>query len=188
MRKYLVVLASMIFSLQIQAQTKFIAFKSHSGNMDFFFADLQPEDDFGLPPSQMTRILKLNDSTVIEYANIRGNREISDTVVNQIYCSDPNIGLDSLQKIYPGVKLEGFEKKEQKTDINAPLNKAPETKTELKKSKKKSKKAEIFAVSTIKKEGPYDGNYTLFAVLAFVYSGLLILLGIRLYKRNSSVA
>ncbi len=114
----IILLTSFIFiSALLHAQTKYIAFKSHSGDLDFFNPDYQPDDDYGLPPARMTKLKKLNDSTIVEYIDEYRQELITDTVVNHIFCSNPSISLDSLKKLYPrGVIFEGFEEKKQKNN------------------------------------------------------------------------
>ena len=185
MKNQLLTFCALLFATSIFAQTKYIAYKSHSGDMNFFFADLQPDDDFGLPPNEITKIKKINDSTVIEYALDYGSgKTITDTVTNQIYCSDPKIGLDSLQKIYRGVKLEGFEKsKSQSVEKKAENLEKP---NELKKEQKKSVSPAIILPDNNSGNG---GNIFLFTLMSIVYSSILVFIGLNLVsKRKTNIA
>ena len=91
------------------SQTEIIAHKSHSGKMGTF-SIFAPNDGsrFGLPPMFMDSIKRISDSTVVEFARQGGF--FIDTVTHHQYCSDPNISLDSLRKLYPSdTRFIGFE-------------------------------------------------------------------------------
>ncbi len=185
MKNQLLTFCVLLFATGIFAQTKYIAYKSHSGDMNFFFADLEPDDDFGLPSNQIMKIKKINDSTVIEYAIDYGSsKTITDTVTNQIYCSDPNIGLDSLKKIYRGVEFEGFEKSKNQSN-----EKKAEDIDKTKELKKEQKKAESFTIVLPDDNSNNGGNIFLFIILSIAYTSLLIFIGLNLaIKRKTYIA
>jgi hypothetical protein len=185
MKNQLLTFCALLFATGIFAQTKYIAFKSHSGDMNFFFADLQPDDDFGLPSNQIMKIKKINDSTVIEYAIDYGSsKTITDTVTNQIYCSDPNIGLDSLKKIYQGVEFEGFEKSKSQS-----VEKKAENLKKTKELKKELERAENPAIILPNDNSNNGGNIFLFTIISIVYSSILVFIGLNLAsKRKTNIA
>lgn len=171
-------------TLTLQAQTKYIAYKSHAGDMDYFMSDEQPEDDFGLPPTRMTKIKKINDSTVVEYAKEWGSpNTITDTVVNHIYCSNPNISVDSLKKIYPeGIELEGFEQKPKEMPIK-------KEKSEKKNTKLDEKKEQIRAeIPSPFSNNNNDGNAPLFILMAIAYCSIVFIAGSQLFRKKSLTA
>jgi hypothetical protein len=169
----------------LQAQTKYIAFKSHAGDMDYFIPDEQPEDDFGLPPSQMTKIKKINDSTVVEYAKEWGsNYTYTDTVVNHIYCSNPNITVDSLKKIYPDdIEFEGFDKEIKKTPlIKEKTLEKEKPKREIKNEHQRAETPFPFSNDN------NDGNAPLFILLSILYCLSIFIAGSQLFRKKSQIA
>jgi hypothetical protein len=168
----------------LQAQTKYIAFKSHAGDMDYFIPDEQPEDDFGLPPARMTKIKKINDSTVVEYAQEWGSTiPITDTVVNHIYCSNPKITVDSLKKIYPkGIELEGFEQKNKEMPIQKEKTEKKNTKLDEKKEHNRAETAFPFSNEN------NDGNAPLFILLSILYCLSIFLAGSQIFRKKSQIA
>lgn len=175
------------------AQTKMIAFKSHAGDMDFFVPDAQPEDDFGLPPSRMTRIVRINDSTVVEHAQEYDGVEMIDTVVNHIYLSNPKIGLDSLKKLYPeDIIFEGFDNKAVTPKENSKKTTSEENKA-LKKEPKKKKKKELERADALGFVQPNSGNsgggnIALFVVMAIGYGLVLSAILLWLKPNKTQVA
>jgi hypothetical protein len=171
-------------TVTLKAQTKYIAYKSHSGDMDYFMSDEQPEDDFGLPPAQMTKIKKINDSTVVEYAKEWGsNYTYTDTVVNHIYCSNPNISVDSLKKIYPNdIEFEGFEQKPKEIPIK-------KEKSEKKNTNLDEKKEQIRAeIPSPFSNNNNDGNAPLFILMAIAYCLIIFIAGSQLFRKKSLTA
>ena len=84
MKTFYTILFFCVFSFTSITQTELIAYKSHSGDMDYFLA--KSDDNLGLPPSQIDTIIILNDSTIIEissmhFGSTRGFCQ-KDTVVN----------------------------------------------------------------------------------------------------------
>ena len=171
-------------TVTLQAQTKYIAYKSHAGDMDYFMSDEQPEDDFGLPPARMTKIKKINDSTVVEYAKEWGSpNPITDTVVNHIYCSNPNISVDSLKKIYPeGIELEGFEQKPKEMPIKKEKSEKKNTKLDEKKEQIRAEMPSPFSNNNS------DGNAPLFILMAIAYCSIVFIAGSQLFRKKSLTA
>jgi len=138
-------------SIQLNAQTKPIAYKSHAGDMDFFLPDAQPEDDFGMPPPRIAKIKKLNDSTIVEYSTewSGSNFILTDTVVNHPIFSDTTMSLEAIKSHYPkDVKFIDFNKKPKPTPVEKNPIEAEDKKTivpvvttkTIEKSKKRKKK------------------------------------------------
>ena len=97
--------------LSPMAQTKEIAWKSHSGKMKQF--NPTQDGDLGLfiPPTPLNRVEKVNDTTFIEFYVNTFNPEYNyiDTVYNALFWMKPMSELDSLAPIhYPGIILIGF--------------------------------------------------------------------------------
>ena len=84
----------LLFSITAFSQTELIAFKSHSGNMNYF--KLSGFDNLGEPPMYIDSIIKLNDSTIVEYLSWG----LNDTIVNHPVCNMPQASLDSLKGTY----------------------------------------------------------------------------------------
>jgi len=89
------ILLLLLFSQFTFAQTELIAYKSHSGNMEHY--KLTGFDNLGEPPIYVDSILKLNDSTIVEYFSWG---YANDTVVNHPICKLPQSSLDSLKGDY----------------------------------------------------------------------------------------
>ncbi|MBS1910484.1 MAG: hypothetical protein JST22_00735 [Bacteroidetes bacterium] len=109
------ILAAMFLAASVPAlcQTMMIAHRSHSGTVETFRTS--GEDNFGLPPRRIDSVMKLNDSTALEYSN-QGN----DTVLNHHYWNNPRIGVDSLRKLFPGINFIGYEEKKSSTRNGLP--------------------------------------------------------------------
>lgn len=103
MKTIYTVIIILLFSVNSFSQTELIAFKSHSGNMEYFKVD--GADNLGGPAIMIDSIFKLNDSTIIEYnsygwGNSNNGPVYTDTVVNHPICKIPNVPIDSLKGIY----------------------------------------------------------------------------------------
>jgi hypothetical protein len=100
----------------IYAQTKAIAFKSHSGNPAYYPSD--GDGNFGIvePMPTLDSIVKINDSTTIHYHNTVQGPFYYDTLVNHPFWSQPNINIDSLKKDYQYRQAQfiGFKAKRKK--------------------------------------------------------------------------
>lgn len=83
-----------LFSAHLNAQTKPVAFRSHSGNMKYF--SMAEPDNLGWGGTPM----KFNayDSTAI-FTNLPPDQ--IDTSTNKPYCNNPNIPKDSLESNFP---------------------------------------------------------------------------------------
>ena len=93
MKKGLLIFCIVISQLSF-GQTELIAYKSHSGNMTYF--ELSGFDNLGEPPMYIDSIIKLNDSTIVEYLSWG----LNDTIVNHPVCNMPQAFLDSLKGNY----------------------------------------------------------------------------------------
>ncbi len=94
------------------AQTKAIAFKSHSGNLKYFTP--QGNDNFGIvePMPRLDSIVRINDSTVVQFHNTVQGPFYYDTLQNHPFWNQPNLNIDSLiDANYNGVKFIGFKQK-----------------------------------------------------------------------------
>ena len=96
------------------AQTKEIAWKSHSGAMRHF--NPKQDGDLGLfiPPLTLVSVEKVNDTTFIQtFNNNFMEPQISvDTIYYDSFWMKPKSELDTLVPLYfPGVILEGFDEK-----------------------------------------------------------------------------
>ncbi len=101
---------ALFMSLTANAQTERISALSHSGSKDI----RNSAHTLGGPEItlEIDSIVFINDTAVIQYTNF-GNH----VVINHPIANDPKISLDSLKKIYPGIKLVGFEKKTYKSGM-----------------------------------------------------------------------
>jgi hypothetical protein len=115
----LLLIALIISNSGIQAQTKIIALKSHSGQMRAL--EFSGTDNFGLPSQTIKTITLLSDTSVVISYTTRYYQ--NDTVYHHLYCNNPEISLDSLKKIYPEVSFIGFEKKDFKKPVSTPEKK-----------------------------------------------------------------
>lgn len=111
--RYLLIFTILFALQQAQAQTKPIAYKSHAGDMDFFMPDKQPQDDFGNPPPRILKIVKINDSTIVEVMSEWGTTaDYTDTVVNHPHFKDPNVNLEEVKEKYrynENIEFIGFD-------------------------------------------------------------------------------
>tara|TARA_B110000046_G_C13013251_1_gene407620 strand:+ start:310 stop:648 length:339 start_codon:yes stop_codon:yes gene_type:complete len=100
----------------VYAQTKAIAFKSHSGNPAYY--PTEGDGNFGIVEPRLTldSIIKVNDSTIIHYHNTVQGPYYCDTLVGHTFWSHPNINIDNLRKEYKytQVKFIGFKAKRKK--------------------------------------------------------------------------
>ena len=124
-----ILLAGLLLTGSVSAQTAIIAHKSHSGTAaTFAFAD---PGNFGLPPTRLVRVTKVSDTSVI-MTNSRGGSERNDTIYYHPVFSDPNITVDSMQKLYyDEVEFKGFDKKpsKEKTKAKSASNETEHLKT-----------------------------------------------------------
>jgi hypothetical protein len=104
------VVGLLFISVTANAQTERISALSHSGNKDI----KNSAHTLGGPEIilEIDSIVFINDSTVMQYTNFGDH-----VVINHPIANDPKISLDSLKKIYPGIKLVGFEKKTYKSGM-----------------------------------------------------------------------
>jgi len=192
-------------SLQIHAQTKPIAYKSHAGDMDFFLPEHQPEDDFGNPPPRIIKFVKINDSTVVEMLDDWGYG-ILDTVVNHPHFQDPNASTADIKKKYgypKDTEFIGFDKKEKPTkktettpieEIKTPEDNKPkacpapieELKKRKKGKKKKEKKQDQASTSIIPANNNFPPNNPGSSVplLLSLVAAYLCFLGFLVWKRQ----
>ena len=94
------------------AQTKAIAFKSHSGNLQYYTP--KGNDNFGIvePMPRLDSIVRINDSTVVQFHNTIQGPFFYDTLQNHPFWNQPNLNIDSLKDAnYTGVKFIGFKPK-----------------------------------------------------------------------------
>ncbi|NOQ72115.1 MAG: hypothetical protein GQ574_08945 [Crocinitomix sp.] len=117
----------LIVSLNGYGQTKAIAFKSHSGNPAYF--TYKGEGNFGLsePMPRLDSIVKINDTTVVQFYNSMLGPYSYDTMQNHPFWCHPNLNVDSLKKQnYQDVEFIGFiAKKKSKNQVQVvkPLSK-----------------------------------------------------------------
>lgn len=111
-KKFTVFLITLLMSVALVAQTKVIAFRSHSGNMNYF-SSAEP-DNLGEPPLELDSIVWVSDSTVMEYYSSGIGEKAVNTINNHPYCNDTTISYDSLKSIYPRVVLVGFDSTSQR--------------------------------------------------------------------------
>lgn len=98
-----------IVAFSALAQTSAVAHKSHSGTS---ISIPEPLDGgFGNPPDELTKIIFLNDTAIIEVRQRWGSKaEVWDTVWNHPVFCKPGVTLDSLKKRYPDLEFKGFKK------------------------------------------------------------------------------
>ena len=117
----------LLISLNGYGQTKAIAFKSHSGNPAYF--TYKGAGNFGLmePAPRLDSIVKINDTTVVQFYNSIDGPYMYDTMRNHPFWCDPNLNVDSLKKQnYPEVAFIGFtakRKSNNQTQIVKPASK-----------------------------------------------------------------
>lgn len=102
--KNILLVAFIAATLSIFGQTKIIALKSHSGNLE----SLKNETDgnFGISPVRLDSVVKIGPNCIVEIDN-RGGR---DTVFKHPSFLNSKITLEELKKQYPRIKFVGFEK------------------------------------------------------------------------------
>ena len=103
MKLYIIILF-ITSSISIFGQTKMIAIKSHSGNIES--TNLETDGNFGIAPSRLDSVVKIGPNCIVEIDNFGGR----DTVFNHPAFLNPSIGLDELKEQYPRIKFIGFEK------------------------------------------------------------------------------
>jgi hypothetical protein len=103
MNASLIIAAVLLFAATCaSAQTKIIAHRSHSGaDATLTFAG---EDNFGLGPPRIIKVIKVCDSAAIIFTD-HGS---VDTVRGRTVWYDPAVGLDSLRAMFPFAKFIGF--------------------------------------------------------------------------------
>jgi hypothetical protein len=160
-------------------QTELIAYKSHSGNMKFFKAT--NIDNLGGPPIRIDSIIKVNDSTIIEYNSYgwgtnQGGPVYTDTVTNHPICKLPNNKVDSLKTNYyhSDIKFIGFDSTSTKIEeVDSIIEIKDEKK--VKRNKRKDKKYEISPISP--NNTPNDsGLLKTQSLTVYLFSGLLVFL------------
>lgn len=119
--KYFLLLLLTVAAVTLQAQTKVIAHKSHSGTKLSF--STAGSDNFGLDMSHYrwrkttVQVTKLNDTLFlfknkIEHLMAFGDKDSFqlDTVYSHQFIENPNLSVDSVLRFYPEVELIGFDK------------------------------------------------------------------------------
>ncbi len=106
--KLITVIILIVLSLSAKSQTRRIAHKSHSGKASTY--SVFGKDNFGLPSSKLDSVLKISDKKVVTYESYKykNAKAIIDTLKEHYHFTNNTIGLDSLKKLYPGVKFIGF--------------------------------------------------------------------------------
>lgn len=96
-------------------QTDLIAHKSHSGTMDIVHFG-SSDGGFGLPSFLLDSIVKINDSTAVEFLRLWEDDRLyrTDTIVNHPYCLADSVELSQLLK-YKSIKVIGFDNKTDST-------------------------------------------------------------------------
>jgi hypothetical protein len=108
---YLIIASLLLLGgMRVSAQTKMIAHLSHSGSIESF--DASGVDNFGLAPRHIDSVLRLTDTSAIEFSNYG-----RDTVTNPAYGNNWKIISDSLRRQFPNVKFVGFEKKKRHAEL-----------------------------------------------------------------------
>jgi ATP-dependent Zn protease len=106
------------------AQTKLIAYRSHSGNMNYF-STAEP-DNLGNPPMMFDTLFLINDSMMIR-TNTRegGTNSKIDTITNPYYCKKPQAYIDSARApwSYQTVIVKEDEKNKKKPAAESKENK-----------------------------------------------------------------
>jgi len=91
------------------AQTKEIAWKSHSGNMRHFNPNVDGDLGLFIPPDPLEKVQKINDTTFVEIYRNRMGDEYRDTVYNHQFWMKSTAELDTLAALYyPNIILVGF--------------------------------------------------------------------------------
>lgn len=136
--KHILFLFALLLTASLQAQTRLIAHKSHSGGAESY--RFETAGNFGNYEPQVTlkEVEKINDTTVVLTQESMG-RISQDTIYHHPVFSDPNMTVDSLKKgYYEDVKFKNFDPKKQK---HAPASVAPVS--EPKKKQKKHTTARV---------------------------------------------
>jgi|GEM_PF-3116210 len=95
------------------AQTKEIAWKSHSGSSAHFNPNGTGDLGLDTPEPVLVRIEKVNDTTFLKTYEPFNGKTYDETTYNDVFWMRPNIALDSLRvAYYPNVKMVGFEPKD----------------------------------------------------------------------------
>lgn len=102
--RLIICIVSVLISSFVFTQTELIAYKSHSGNMAHY--KLTGYDNLGGPPIYIDSILKLNDSTIVEYFSWGMQ---NDTIINHPVCNLSQSTLDSLKGNYYNLNINFIE-------------------------------------------------------------------------------
>lgn len=122
LKKTLITSASLLLCLCTVAQTKEIAWKSHSGNPTFF--NPSSNGDLGLnePDPVLVKIVKVNDTTFIKTFERPNGNGFHETIYNDLFWMKPSAELDSLVRAYyPTTKMVGFEQNTAPLILKKPL-------------------------------------------------------------------
>ncbi len=94
----------------LSAQTKEIAWKSHSGSSTHFNPNGNGDLGLEIPDPVLVRIEKVNDTTFQKtYERFNGKR-YDETTYNDLFWMRPQVILDSLvTQYYPNLKMVGFD-------------------------------------------------------------------------------
>lgn len=113
MQPYITIFILFASSMVAVGQTNVIAHRSHSGKISTL--RLSADDNVGLPPSKLYKVIRLSETSVVTFRSLGSTRKEIDTVYHHEYFCNPQITLDSLKKIYPQIKFIGFKSKDPKT-------------------------------------------------------------------------
>lgn len=123
-------LCLLISGFMTLAQTKIIAHESHGGGQASF--SLEKEDCFGQPREfdyRLDSVIKHERNAVVEiyHRKEKGkclNCRLVDTTQQHPIFNNPEVSLDSMQRLFPDVVFVGFDKvtKEKKVKLKAGLN------------------------------------------------------------------
>lgn len=139
MKTLILIIILSALSLTAISQTKMIAHKSHSGSLQNFTTD--GIHNFGDPPMPMVidTVKRLSDSTIVRvFHDYWGNN--SDTIQNHPFFNDPNIAVDSLQKMFPETTFVGYDTTPPQQQDNQQSQQNNQQQPQEKKAKKKNKK------------------------------------------------
>lgn len=103
------------------AQTKLIAYRSHSGDMNYF-TTAEP-DNLGNPPMVFDTLFLINDSMMIRQVSREGSNHAQiDTITNTYYCKKPQAYADSTRAPWSYetviVKEKNKDKKKPAAQVN----------------------------------------------------------------------
>ena len=122
--KSLLLLALVLSSYNF-AQTKLIAYRSHSGDMNYF-TTAEP-DNLGNPPMTFDTLFLVNDSMMIRHVSKEGRPDYRvDTITNPYYCKKPEVYADSTRAPW---SYETVIVKEKNKDKKKPAAAANENKS-----------------------------------------------------------